>query len=333
MNDALVTVLMPVFNACDYVDAAINSVINQNFEDWHLLIINDGSTDNTAEVLEQFKDHPQITIQTNPKNLKLIATLNSGLELITSPYIARLDADDIMRPNRLYEQTKFMEANKKVMLCGMGFYSFSEKGDYRTETLYPSSQEEIVFRHLVNISLCHGTIIIRNKITDQLIFNDDYPHAEDYELFEKISAVYKVTNLNTIGTSVRIHEESVSQVFKETQLTGKKRVQSRAWSRLNMIATRKNVLHIEALLNQQYNKIDLSYLEELLESMLNKKAIQSIPSITWNGWCCLIGRYWYHACRNRSDFRTYALSSLSKHHRITLSEKLTFRLKSFLYKS
>ena len=82
MNDALVTVLMPVYNACDYVAASINSVISQEFDDWHLLVINDGSKDNTEEVLKQFQDHPRITIQNNPKNLKLITTLNNGLKQI-----------------------------------------------------------------------------------------------------------------------------------------------------------------------------------------------------------------------------------------------------------
>lgn len=332
MNDALVTVLMPVYNGCDYVAAAIRSVINQDFEDWHLLVINDGSTDSTKEVLEQFKDHPKITIQTNPKNLKLIATLNSGISQITSPYIARLDADDIMRPQRLSEQIKFMEENREVVLCGTGFYSFSEMDGFGKETFYPSSQEEIVFRHLVNISFCHPSVIIRNKAIDGLMFNTSYPHAEDYELFERISSLYPVANLNTIGTSYRIHESSVSSQHKETQLLGKQKIQERAWARFNLKASSNNVCLIEALLNQDYSKIDLVLLERVLTGLLNEKSILSIHPTTWNNWCSLIGRYWYHACRNQSNFNTYNQSGLSKHYRLTSIEKLTFITKSFFKK-
>lgn len=329
MNDALVTVLMPVYNGCDYVGAAIRSVINQDFEDWHLLVINDGSTDSTKEVLEQFQDHPKITIQNNPKNLKLIATLNNGLKQITSPYIARLDADDIMQPNRLGEQVRFMGANRNVVLCGTGFSSFSSRITDGKDTLYPSSQEEIVFRHLVNASFCHPSILLRNNTVEGLLFDINYPHAEDYELFERISTLYSVTNLNIIGTSYRMHEASVSVQHKETQSLGKKKVQSRAWGRFKMKASPRNVFLIEALLNQDYSKIDLAHLEDILQRMLNEKAIQSMPSITWKNWCCLLGRYWYHACRNQHNFRTYNQSSLSKHHRLTSSEKLTFIMKSF----
>lgn len=332
MNDALVTVLMPVYNACDYVAAAINSVIGQEFNDWHLLVINDGSKDNTGEVLKQYKGHPKITIQDNPKNLKLIATLNNGLKQITSPYIARLDADDIMQPNRLSEQVRYMEANRNVVLCGTGFYSFTDGIASGKDTMYPSSQEEIVFRHLVNTSFCHPSIILRNNIVEELMFDANYPHAEDYELFERISTQYSVTNLNIIGTSYRIHEASVSEQHKKTQSLGKKKIQNRAWARFNMKASSRSVILIEALLNQEYSKIDLADLEYVLKSMLNEKAIQSIPSITWKNWCYIIGRYWYHACRNQGNFRTYSQSLLSKYYRLTSSEKLTFIMKSFLEK-
>ena len=331
MNDALVTVLMPVYNACDYVAASINSVIGQEFDDWHLLVINDGSKDNTEEVLKQFQDHPRITIQNNPKNLKLITTLNNGLKQIKSPYIARLDADDIMQPNRLGEQVRFMEANRNVVLCGTGFSSFSNRITAGKDTMYPSSQEEIVFRHLVNTSFCHPSIILRNNTVDELLFDVNYPHAEDYELFERISALCSVTNLKTIGTSYRIHEASVSVKNKRTQALGKKKVQNRAWSRFNMISTSEKVGQIEALLNQDYQKIKLFLLEEILEGMLNKDAIQSIPSLDYTLWCAMIGQQWFNACWNTKKINIYKESKLSRYRKMTMAEKLACRAKTIFF--
>ena len=94
MNKPLVSVLMPVYNAGSYLDDAINSVLNQSYTNFELIIVNDGSTDNTEEIINKYKNE-KVQYFVNPSNIKLIKTLNKGVDLCTGKYIARMDADDI----------------------------------------------------------------------------------------------------------------------------------------------------------------------------------------------------------------------------------------------
>ena len=91
---------MPAYNAGKYIGEAIQSVIDQTYSDWELLVVNDGSTDNTVEVVESFSDS-RIRLLHNPENLRLIKTLNRGLEEALGEYIARLDSDDLATPQEL----------------------------------------------------------------------------------------------------------------------------------------------------------------------------------------------------------------------------------------
>ena len=110
-----VTVLLPVYNAAPYLREAVDSVLAQTFTDYELLIINDGSTDDTANILASYKDE-RITIVTQ-QNIGLIATLNKGLSIAKGKYVARFDADDVCYPDRLKLQYDFLICFK--MLAGL----------------------------------------------------------------------------------------------------------------------------------------------------------------------------------------------------------------------
>ena len=106
---AKVTVLMPAYNAGKYIAEAIESVLQQTFKDFQLLIINDGSTDNTEEIIRSFKDEGILLMNQSHKGIAV--ALNKGLSKANSPYIARFDADDICFPERLQKQISFLENN------------------------------------------------------------------------------------------------------------------------------------------------------------------------------------------------------------------------------
>jgi glycosyltransferase involved in cell wall biosynthesis len=111
-----VTVLMPAYNAGRYIHEAVESVLAQTFTDFQFLIINDGSTDNTADILASFSD-PRIEIISRP-NKGLIASLNEGLAAACAPFVARMDADDVCLPGRLQVQLDFMLAHPQHVLLG-----------------------------------------------------------------------------------------------------------------------------------------------------------------------------------------------------------------------
>ena len=112
-----VTVVLPVFNAQDYIEAAVKSVLDQTYRDFELLIIDDGSNDRSASIVSSFCD-PRITFVRHNTNLRLIATLNEALSKANGEYIARMDADDVCHPERLQRQVEFLDSHPDVGVVG-----------------------------------------------------------------------------------------------------------------------------------------------------------------------------------------------------------------------
>ena len=117
-----VSVIMSVYNGETYLREAINSVINQTFKTWELIVINDCSTDSTAQILEEISSlDERVKVHPNEVNLRLPTSLNKAISLCEGKYIARMDADDICLPDRLEKQFKFMEENPDVDLSSCRF--------------------------------------------------------------------------------------------------------------------------------------------------------------------------------------------------------------------
>src|SRR3989344_8977423 len=116
-NTPPITVLLSVYNDSRFLKSAIESILNQTFSDFEFLVINDASTDNTAEIINSFSD-PRLKTITNSHNLGLTKSLNIGLKEAQGKYIARLDADDISLPDRLKIQHDFMESHPDIALSG-----------------------------------------------------------------------------------------------------------------------------------------------------------------------------------------------------------------------
>lgn len=112
-----VTVIMPVYNVEKYVGFAIESIISQTFEDFKLLIIDDASTDHTLEVINQYHNK-RIELIENHTNIGIANSLNRGLALANSPYIARMDGDDISKPTRFEKQIAYMKSDSKLSIVG-----------------------------------------------------------------------------------------------------------------------------------------------------------------------------------------------------------------------
>lgn len=224
MAKPAITVLMPVYNAEAFLAEAIESILNQTFSDFEFIIINDGSTDSSEKIILSYND-PRIRYVKNEKNIRLIATLNKGIELAEGKYIVRMDADDVSMPERIAIQYKFMETHPDVGLCGTGFETFSEHLPSKV-VQYSLDHETICLKHLYQIHLSHGTCIFRKEILDEyhLFFNPDFSHAEDYELWSRIAAVSKLANIQKILYRVRSHPDEVSVKHSETQMYNSQRV-------------------------------------------------------------------------------------------------------------
>src|SRR4051812_32189612 len=128
MSEVKVTVLMSAYNTEMYISEAIHSVLNQTFTDFELLIVNDGSTDKTMEIIQTFKD-PRIILVNQP-NGGVSKALNNGLHHAKAKFIARFDSDDICYPERLQVQYDFMQENPDYVLCGSSADYIDKNGEY-----------------------------------------------------------------------------------------------------------------------------------------------------------------------------------------------------------
>jgi len=112
-----VSVLMPVFNGEQFLRPAMNSILNQTFTDFEFIIVDDGSTDHSREILNSYTDS-RVRLICNESNIGLTDSLNRGLEAASGNYIARMDQDDISLPERLAKQVAFMDSHPEVGVCG-----------------------------------------------------------------------------------------------------------------------------------------------------------------------------------------------------------------------
>jgi glycosyltransferase involved in cell wall biosynthesis len=121
------TILMPAYNAAEYISEAVNSLLNQTFSDFELWIIDDASADETPAIIKSFKD-ARIKLFTNPTNLRRVRTINKFVKDIQSPFFIVTDADDISHPTKLEKQIQLLERDTSLMMCGTSFWAVDENG-------------------------------------------------------------------------------------------------------------------------------------------------------------------------------------------------------------
>lgn len=238
-----VSVLMPAYNSEKYIAEAIDSILNQTFTDFEFIIINDGSTDNTAQIVRQYKDK-RIKFIDNKKNQGLIAVLNQGLDLCRGEYIARMDSDDISLPERFAKQVKYMDAHPNVAVVGGWIQKFGVNVKSNDIYKYPSILQQ--FDLIIHgCQFAHPTAMIRTSVlrTNKIYYDSQYPHAEDYGFWMEMSKYAPIHNLQEILLNYRWHETNVSILHTQIQQNSAERV------RRNIIQTvLSNKAEIEKIL-------------------------------------------------------------------------------------
>jgi glycosyltransferase involved in cell wall biosynthesis len=210
MSTPLVTILMPAYNAASYIGEAISSVLCQNFTDFELLVIDDGSVDETAAVIKGFTD-PRI-IYLNQGHQGIAYALNMGLREAKGRFIARFDADDICMPNRLQKQVAFLSADDRYVLCGSDAEYISESGEHLFNfTCIGHSHEDIRNQLYILCPFIHSSVMYRKEA---VIAAGGYsPHAhnfEDYLLWIQLANYGRYANLHEQLIRVRFNPASVT---------------------------------------------------------------------------------------------------------------------------
>ncbi len=211
-----VSVLMPVYNGEHYLNQAVDSILHQSFTDFEFLIINDGSTDRTVDILHSYRD-PRIRILHNDRNLGLIETLNKGLAFARGVFIARMDCDDISLPERLAEQVTVMESTPEIGVCGTWARLIDERGEFAGILKMPAGRElqSLYWRPSPFI---HPTCMIRASLVKEEHYNPQFKHAEDYELWMRLSRKTGFYNIPRYLFLYRVHGANVTISHREEQL-------------------------------------------------------------------------------------------------------------------
>lgn len=222
----LVSVLMPVYNGEKYLKEAIESILNQTYTNFEFIIINDGSTDKSEEIILSYTD-TRINYISNSANIKLIKTLNVGLNAATGKYICRMDADDISLQNRIELQVDFMENHPKYVLAGTYVNTINELGQLQKTIEYYTQDEDLRFAMIHYCPFIHPSVILRSDILKKTNFHylEDYIHAEDYHLWTILANEGKVANIPLYLLNYRVHPEQISSVNEQFQLLQMKRIQ------------------------------------------------------------------------------------------------------------
>ena len=206
---------MPAFNTEKYITEAIDSILNQTFTDFEFIIINDGSTDKTEEIILSYKDSRIVYIK-NEKNMGIVYTLNRGLDAAKGEFIARMDSDDISLPERFCEQIKFLEKHKNIAVLGTAINIFGE--NIEPSVFINSSNTKKAKADLFLCStIVHPTAIIRKSIIDKynLRYEEEFAGMEDFRLWWKISHFGDIMSLKTPLLNYRRHFSQITANVNE----------------------------------------------------------------------------------------------------------------------
>jgi glycosyltransferase involved in cell wall biosynthesis len=207
-NSPLISVILPVYNAERYVGQAIESILGQTLGDFELIVIDDGSTDSSSDVIKRYAAQDRRIVPVSRENRGLVATLNEGIDLARGQWIARMDADDIALPNRFERQIAHLRQTG-ADLCGGAVRCF---GNRKAVWRFPISHEGCEVQLLFDVPFAHPTVIGRKELFATLRYDPAFETSEDYDLWQRVwAAGYRMINVPDVVLRYQVHGGQVSQ--------------------------------------------------------------------------------------------------------------------------
>ncbi|MBA4241553.1 MAG: hypothetical protein C0448_12570 [Sphingobacteriaceae bacterium] len=233
----LISVLMPVYNGQQYLAEAIESILNQTYKHFELLLLDDGSSDNSEQIIKGFKD-ARIVYVKNETNKGLIFTLNRGIGLTKGTYIARMDADDVSVASRFEKQILEFEKDEKLVVCGSFIKTFGNGAEEYISHI-PVTNAQIMSSIFFACPFAHPSVMIKKESLLQLneFYREDYKHSEDYDLWSRLVFVGNSKNIPEFLLNYRVHDKQVSTVFEDHKYQSVSKIQTNLLSQFNIIPT------------------------------------------------------------------------------------------------
>ena len=206
-----VSILLPTHQSGAHLRETLDSIKAQTYQDYELLVVDDASTDQTLEIL---REYPDLRIQIiQGRNQGLADALNLGIKRAQGQYIARIDADDLMVPERLEKQVRFLDTHQNVIVCG-GWQQYFGLSTFLHAP--PASAEQCRANLLFRCDLCHSTLMLRTaSFIDHNLFYDPAYAAEDFELWTRVLDVGDIANIPEVLGYYREDGKSITTAKKE----------------------------------------------------------------------------------------------------------------------
>lgn len=262
-----VSVLMSVYNGETYLCECMDSVLSQTFRDFEFIIVDDGSTDKSKEIVRSYKDDRIILLE-NTENKGLAWSLNRGIKHARGTYIARMDADDVMLPERLERQVQYLKGNPDIDGCGTWAKVVDETGKPLYELTPPDKYEQLVNEMIISNRFVHPSMCVKRSMLLELKgYNEHFKYSQDYELwFRMLAKGFKLANIPEYLTVYREHSGAISIGKKLSQNEN----MAQAWQEGVKLITGKHVKEDNFLL------IRNAYFGKQIKGLLKKKALISL---------------------------------------------------------
>ncbi|MCB2425872.1 glycosyltransferase [Methylophaga pinxianii] len=233
----LVSVVMAVFNGGSYLPEAIESILNQTYKEFEFIIINDGSTDDSEKIINHYKNTDSRIRVISRENKGLVNSLNEGIAIAQSEFIARMDADDVSLPERLSIQYDFLSKSKEVVCVGSDPIIIDDDGDEITRLFTPPDNDRI--QELLLSGHCpleHPTVMFRKSIANSAgNYRKEFEMAEDYDLWLRIGEIGKLANISLPLLKYRYLNTSISAKNQTRQGLATRKSCEEAWIRRGVI--------------------------------------------------------------------------------------------------
>ena len=338
MSDPKVSVLMSVCNGERYLREAIESILNQTFQDFECIIIDDGSADSTNEIIRTYSD-PRIRLVENQKNMGLTKSLNRGIDLCKGEYISRMDGDDISLPLRLEKQVDFMKKHHQTGVVGTRASEIDHEGKITIrKTAHNTYDREMKVQLMFGTCFLHPSVMIRKKILREtgLSYDKSFSTSQDYFLWWQLSLLTKFANLPECLLHYRKHSSRLSNHSSTDQTLNASRVRRLVVETLlsRDLTDKEFVFHDMLMTKPHCRSInELEVASDWFIYLVNKNEQNEVfDNIRFRR---AIGTTWLSLCQNSTQLgyellRKYSKSVLSTYSRLSLDKYLKLLSKTML---
>jgi len=209
-----ISVIIPVYNAEEFLDETISSVLSQTFKNFEFIIVNDKSTDSSKEIIQKYaKRDKRIIVLNNPKNMGCVNTRNRGIKKAKGKYIVAFDADDVCLPERFEIQFNYLEKHPEIYMVGGSAIIIDEKGNKLGVFSKYNNPKKVTKKLETTNCMLHPSIMHRN--TQEFFYREKFSISDDYDfILSVLSAGKKITNLSDFVIKYRVNQNSATFIKK-----------------------------------------------------------------------------------------------------------------------